>query len=316
VASTGDTSAESVLSPSGSTPERDTSTEAETAPDVVVVTPSDDGTPEAEATPVTNPNPTESDADAVAVAADAVEQRLKAIDLRVAGVEESIAGIARSVAEIARLGQRHADHVDELHSDNQRLRSGEIALAVAPIHRDIIRLHDELQSLEDTSDETGSSDLALVRARVTDVLGRWGIIRHVPDVGDAFDSKVHQGVGRVESNDGADGTVAQVRRAGFAYEDGRTIRVAEVEVFRAIGPPATETAPMAPEVTDVTDDTDDTVTVTVTDDTDDTDDTDTASGEVDLAGAQSLEGRPPQTTQPDPTTADQQSDNATSAREP
>ena len=266
----------------------------------MVVTPFDDGIPEAEAAPVINPTPAESVAEPVAVAADALEQRLKAIDVRVAGVEDSIAEIARSIAEIARLGQRHADHVDELHSDNQRLRSGEIALAVAPFHRDIIRLHDELQSLEDTPGETGSSDLALVRARVTDVLGRWGIVRHVPNVGDAFDSKVHQGVGRVESNDGPDGTVAQVRRAGFAHEDGRTIRVAEVEVFRAIAPPTTETAQIAPGVAEA-------------------DVTETPSGEVDLTGAapgaKSLEGRPPPT-QPDPTTADQQSDDLTSAREP
>ena len=184
--------------------------------------------------------------------------------VRLVAIEEGIAGLGRSVAEAARLGRRHADHVDALHSDNQRLRSGEIALAVAPMHRDIMRLHDEVHSLEDSAHESVRGDLSLVRARVADVLGRWGIFPDVPAVGDAFDPRVHQGVGRVESEDGTDGTIAQVRRVGFVHEDGRIIRVAEVEVFtspqRLVEPgepaePAESTEPGSP------DDADDTTTV-------------------------------------------------------
>lgn len=175
----------------------------------------------------------------------ALDTRITGLESTIAGIATAVAGLATSVAEITRLGQRHADHVDELHSDNQRLRSGEISLAVAPLHRDLIRLHDEVQSLEDTAGE-GAADLALVRARVTDVLGRWGIIRHVPEIGDPFDSKVHQGVGRIDSNDGPDGSVARVRRAGFAHEDGRSIRVAEVEVFRAVEVAPTPDVDLAP----------------------------------------------------------------------
>jgi molecular chaperone GrpE (heat shock protein) len=136
--------------------------------------------------------------------------------------------LEKRIDEIGRLGDRNARHVDDLHTENQRLRSGEIAGATAPMIRDLVALHDDLVKLVPATND----DLDIARQRILAVLARWGVERYEPTVGERFDAARHQGLRLVESDDADDATVASVRRCGFVAEGGRVVRPADVEVYR------------------------------------------------------------------------------------
>lgn len=157
--------------------------------------------------------------------------------------EETVASgnarIQRSLDELVRLTRRADDHVAELHAENQRLRAGELAQATLPMVRDLVRLHDEVARLAEASHPEAKADIELIGTRLLDTLARWGLTPFAPAVGDSLDATKHQGVGRVPSADGEPGAIATVRRPGFAHDDGRTFRAAEVEVFVPPPPPPT-----------------------------------------------------------------------------
>jgi molecular chaperone GrpE (heat shock protein) len=161
-------------------------------------------------------------------------------DLAATAREETVVGLGGRLDELVRLNRRADEHVAELHAENQRLRSGELATALQPMLRDLIRLHDEVTRLAEASHAEAQADLDLVRSRLLDTLARWGLSPFSPETGDPLDATRHQGVGRVPSSDGEPGTIATVRRPGFAHDDGRTFRAAEVEVFVSPPPPPTE----------------------------------------------------------------------------
>jgi len=152
-------------------------------------------------------------------------------------VGAGLTGLQKGLDEIVRLTRRADEHVAELHGENQRLRAGELAAATLPMIRDLVRLHDEVAQLTSASHPEAQADLQLVGSRLLDTLARWGLAPFSPAVGDPVDARQHQGVGRVASSDGEPGTIASVRRPGFAHDDGRTFRAAEVEVFAAPPPP-------------------------------------------------------------------------------
>lgn len=166
-------------------------------------------------------------------------------DLAATAREETLstgmAALQRGVEELVRLTRRADEHVAELHSENQRLRAGELASATRPMRRDLVRLSDEVTQLTSASHPEARADLELVGSRLLDTLARWGLTPFTPAVGDPLDATRHQGVGRVASADGEPGTIASVRRPGFADEEGRAFRPAEVEVFAAPPHPADDT---------------------------------------------------------------------------
>lgn len=233
-----------------------------------------DGTadPETAAPETAAPRPTATDgpadADAVDPAVERIEAALATVQAGVDGVhtgveglqvgldstladlaatarEESLgtglAGLQTSLDELVRLTRRADDHVAELHSENQRLRAGELASVTLPLLRDVVRLHDEVDQLSSAAAPEAQDDLALVRSRLLDTLARWGLTAYSPAPGDALDATRHNGVGAVASSDGEPGTVATVRRVGFAHDDGRTFRAADVEVHRPPPPPPVPT---------------------------------------------------------------------------
>lgn len=173
------------------------------------------------------------------LAASAREETLRTGLAELAREETVAAGNARlqkGIDEMIRLTRRADEHVAELHAENQRLRAGELASATLPMVRDLVRLHDEVTRLVDASHPEARADLELVGSRLLDTLARWGLSPFVPAPGDPLDPQRHQGVGRVASSEGAAGTIATVRRPGFAHDDGRTFRPAEVEVYVAPEP--------------------------------------------------------------------------------
>jgi molecular chaperone GrpE (heat shock protein) len=157
--------------------------------------------------------------------------------------EETVASgnarLQKGMDEMVRLTRRADEHVAELHAENQRLRAGELASATLPMIRDLVRLHDEVAQLASASHPEAQADLQLVGSRLLDTLARWGLAPFSPATGDPLDARHHQGVGRVASTDGDPGTIAAVRRPGFAHDDGRTFRPAEVAVFVAPDPAET-----------------------------------------------------------------------------
>lgn len=151
------------------------------------------------------------------------------LDASVARLDARLETVETRVAELARLGGRDRDLVDRLHADNQTLRAGELDQAQAPLLRDLIRLHDDLERLGSAAADGG--DLGIVHSQLVAVLARAGVDRFTPADGEPFDAAQHQGRGTVPTDDPAKARrIARVARAGFR-RGGKTIRAAEVEVF-------------------------------------------------------------------------------------
>ena len=80
-------------------------------------------------------------------------------------------------------------------------------------------------------------DLAHIDTRVREVLHDAGATTVRPEVGEAFDARVHQAAGHMPTHDGdLDRTVAEVRREGLAIEGGKLLRPADVVVYRYTEP--------------------------------------------------------------------------------
>ncbi|MGH9223163.1 MAG: nucleotide exchange factor GrpE [Acidimicrobiales bacterium] len=139
------------------------------------------------------------------------------------------------VDELTRLSQRHMEHIDRLHAENQQLRAGELRQAMSPVLRALIRHHDDVAKLASTA-EAGSSEaaaLGMVRTSLLSALNLAGVDAFEVSAKEKFDPSRHQGVSRAETDDAdLDATVAQMRRCGFVGDDGRVIRPAEVDVYR------------------------------------------------------------------------------------
>jgi molecular chaperone GrpE (heat shock protein) len=166
--------------------------------------------------------------------ANGVNGALTAFTGRLDSVDDRLGRLEKQLGELGRLGLKHAHHVDRLHAENQRLRTGDIAAATTPMVRDLIWIHDDFVKL----DPSIHKEIDIARQRVEDVLSRWGVEIHEPRRGEPFDPARQQGVGRVDTDEDDDGTIAVVRRCGFVASDGRVVRAAEVDVFRRREPAA------------------------------------------------------------------------------
>lgn len=137
------------------------------------------------------------------------------------------------VGELARLRSRDADIIDKLHEDNTRLRSGEVAAAMAPLLSGLVRLHDQMTALADGDPQ---SVAGMLRTQLLQLLDNAaGVAPFEPAPGERFDARRHSGVGRTDTSDPeADGTVSATLRPGFLRLDGTLVRVADVTVYRYV----------------------------------------------------------------------------------
>jgi molecular chaperone GrpE (heat shock protein) len=145
------------------------------------------------------------------------------------GLRNDLTGLPDALEELRRLRTRDADLLDKLHSENSKLREGELAKALAPLLSGLLRLHDQMVQL---AGDDKVSDAALLRTQLLQILDTAaGVRSYEPRPGEPFSSDRHVGVGRVRTSDkAADGTVVRTVRLGFGRDDGSTVRVAEVEV--------------------------------------------------------------------------------------
>ena len=148
---------------------------------------------------------------------------------------ERLDKVVSDLSEMMRIGKRNADLSDRLYSDIQTLRGGELLQAQAPLIRDMIGLHDDIDRL-DSAGGGDNGDLRLVRTQLLSALARSGIIPVSVGIGDSFDPKIHSGAARVPTSDASQkDTVAMVRRKGFRRDGGQMLRAAEVDVFHHEG---------------------------------------------------------------------------------
>jgi molecular chaperone GrpE (heat shock protein) len=197
---------------------------------------------EAEA-PGEAPEPEPGPAVPGAVVDHAVVEQLQA---QVAELDRALAAAQRRADEMTAIARRQSDMVEELHTDNRRLRDGEIREAVAPLVRGVARLLDDLARMR-TGEGADSADLKFLEKRVGELLHDSGVLPLSPERGTPFDPQVHQATGRATTDDpAADRTVFEVRRAGLRRDDGRVLRAADVVVYRYVAPaPAPAPAPEA-----------------------------------------------------------------------
>lgn len=146
--------------------------------------------------------------------------------------------------ELASVANRNSELVDRLHSENQKLREGEIRQALGPIINGLSRIANDVDRMRDPDGEL-SADLTFIAGRIAEVLHDAGVRPIEPSVGGPFDSSQHHAVGAADAPDAeSDRTIAEVRRTGLAQDDGRVLRAADVVVYRYA--PAPAPAPEAP----------------------------------------------------------------------
>ena len=158
---------------------------------------------------------------------------------------EAIARLDDRLEESQRLLARQTEIATSLHADNQRLKAGELTRAQLPLIRDIIRVQDDLRVMHDIPDESiAPADLPAVRHHlelakdsIVDALARNGIEELQVEHGAQLDPRRHKVV-KVTGTDepAADRTVAEVVKSGFAWDDGTTIRAADVRVYKYAAP--------------------------------------------------------------------------------
>jgi molecular chaperone GrpE (heat shock protein) len=140
--------------------------------------------------------------------------------------------LARRVEELARLRRHDADLVDRLHAENSRLRQGELTEAMAPLLRQLMRLHDQMTSL---GGDDGQSVAGILRGQLLQALDLAADVRPYTAVpGMPFDPARHVGLRRVGTDDRSrDRTIARTVKPGFVRGESTVVRPAEVEVYRA-----------------------------------------------------------------------------------
>lgn len=151
-------------------------------------------------------------------------------------ISADLSSMSRRIDELARLGNRREELIDRLHSENQKLRAGEVAQVQAPVLRELIRSYDLAVTLA-REGSPAARDLDLVRHRLLDGLEQAGVRPLEPDRGAEFDPSFHSAAQRVTTDDpGLDMTVAQTVRVGFVQDGQRVLRPADVAVHRYAAP--------------------------------------------------------------------------------
>lgn len=162
---------------------------------------------------------------------DELATELRCLREELAGAREHLAALAVGAAEANRLRARDQAYVDELHSDNIRLRGGELAAAMAPLIVGLVRLADQMG---DVAAGERSSDAGMLRAQLLQTLDlAAGVTEFSPAGGEPFDAQRMTGASReVTTELSQDATVSRTVRSGFVRADGSLVRVAEVIVRR------------------------------------------------------------------------------------
>ena len=172
------------------------------------------------------------------------------VDSPVLELTAQIAALSAQIGELNTLARHREQTISRLHDEVQELRKGELSQALAPVFRDLIRLHDDLGNAAIERERAGDADNAKTFGyycgEILEVLARNNVEPFDLQIGDRFDPTMQRAVRVVLSGDPAlDRCIAVMHRRGFRLGT-RVIRVAEVEVFRSEPVPPNDAAPQPP----------------------------------------------------------------------
>lgn len=163
-------------------------------------------------------------------ALEVITAMANAMQAEAAGTREQLARLATTIEESARLRGRDQEHVDALHSDNTRLRAGELTAALAPLLTGLVRLADSMASMAAGDRNSIAGMLRVQLLQTLDVTAN--VTEFAPEAGAEFDTKRMTGAGREETTDAdRNGRVARTLRSGFIRGE-YVVRPAEVVVWR------------------------------------------------------------------------------------
>lgn len=153
---------------------------------------------------------------------------------------DGMASLTNEIREATSLAKHREQTISRLHDEVQELRKGELAQALAPVFRDLIRLHDELASIiiekEAASDADAAKTFKYLRSEVLEMLARHNVEPFDLQSGERFDPTQSRAIRVVPSDDPLlDRCIAAMHRLGFRLGP-RVLRVAEVDVYRTIPP--------------------------------------------------------------------------------
>ena len=127
--------------------------------------------------------------------------------------------------------------IDRLHGENQSLRRGELHAAMAPLFRDLVALHDDLDRTARHHEASGEGDGAAAGYRslaqaLVDILARYGVECYDAEVGAPYNAREHRAAGTAPTADRTlDRCISAVLRRGFR-DSHRIMRPLEAVVMK------------------------------------------------------------------------------------
>lgn len=127
--------------------------------------------------------------------------------------------------------------IDRLHGENQSLRRGELHAAMAPLFRDLVALHDDLDRTARQHEASGGGDGAAAGYRslaqaLVDILARYGVECYDAEVGAPYNAREHRAAGTTPTHDPTlDRCISEVIRRGFR-DSHRIMRPLEAVVMK------------------------------------------------------------------------------------
>jgi len=149
---------------------------------------------------------------------------------------ERFASVEEQLAEFHRRSAHRESIIDQLHEENQQLRTGISKAILDPVVADLIRLYDQVDR-EARRLRAAGQDERLLSSFADDIaliLDRCGIEVYSAEPGDRFDRDRHRPLAVVTCTDESrHNTVAEAVTAGFAdRETGRVRRPVQARFFQ------------------------------------------------------------------------------------
>jgi molecular chaperone GrpE (heat shock protein) len=195
-------------------------------------------TPSAADVVLASPDPAvaETPAAAVMIEPPATQLSLRVLEEQISALTAQLREQTTQLSEHTSLASHREQTISRLHNEIQELRKGELEQALAPVVRDLIRLHDDLAAFVIEEKEKGREDAEKVigyfRDEAERMLDRTDVVAFDPMPGERFDPSQHRALRSAPTGDPAlDRTIESVQRRGFR-RGARVVRAAEVVVYR------------------------------------------------------------------------------------
>jgi len=125
-----------------------------------------------------------------------------------------------------------ADFVNYKKDEEERFKSF-AALSLKALLLELIGVLDSFDlGLAVVKDEAAQKGMNLIKMKLEDSLKKFSLMALAVKKGDIFDPEKHEVVGEIETEELADGTVAEELERGYLFND-RIIRAAKVKVAKA-----------------------------------------------------------------------------------